>query len=338
MYRNNSPFYSVFILFHFVRVTYYFNCVFILLYPLLAFACVLFLKTLYAKNIYTTSSIYISDFGISTQSKFTSQRLKDNIVPIGGTTTFPDSDSSPVYLILSYICTFTTKCIRVKFRPLFWKVYKREFEGNKHFGNGNQPKRCKRPRFCIIFVKKLLAKLFYEDTISFHRLHVALTKSETIYCGVNILICVDFQHGIRRKRILVFGCSKAGKTSMLNTITGQKHAVRDAAVGTTFETKIFEDFKYNGKIYKFIDTAGLDEGNKGTTSSGTAISNLYKFIKNEEEKGFNLFIMVMKKSAISQAIERNYELFINHIKTKEIPCLCVVTGCEDCDCLNEITD
>uniref|UniRef100_A0A1I7WGQ9 Signal peptide protein n=1 Tax=Heterorhabditis bacteriophora TaxID=37862 RepID=A0A1I7WGQ9_HETBA len=36
MYRNNSPFYSVFILFHFVRVTYYFNCVFILLYPLLA--------------------------------------------------------------------------------------------------------------------------------------------------------------------------------------------------------------------------------------------------------------------------------------------------------------
>uniref|UniRef100_A0A1I7WGR1 G domain-containing protein n=1 Tax=Heterorhabditis bacteriophora TaxID=37862 RepID=A0A1I7WGR1_HETBA len=109
------------------------------------------------------------------------------------------------------------------------------------------------------------------------------------------------------KRILVFGCSKAGKTSMLNTITGQKHAVRDAAVGTTFETKIFEDFKYNGKIYKFIDT----------------------------EKGFNLFIMVMKKSAISQAIERNYELFINHIKTKEIPCLCVVTCCEDCDPLNK---
>uniref|UniRef100_A0A1I7WHB4 Uncharacterized protein n=1 Tax=Heterorhabditis bacteriophora TaxID=37862 RepID=A0A1I7WHB4_HETBA len=28
MYRNNSPFYSVFILFHFVRVTYYFNCLY----------------------------------------------------------------------------------------------------------------------------------------------------------------------------------------------------------------------------------------------------------------------------------------------------------------------
>uniref|UniRef100_A0A1I7W923 Signal peptide protein n=1 Tax=Heterorhabditis bacteriophora TaxID=37862 RepID=A0A1I7W923_HETBA len=146
MYRNNSPFYSVFILFHFVRVTYYFNCVFILLYPLLALpsCCV---------------------------CSFPKNSLLDSFT-------------------FSQAFIFLISCIRVKFRPLFWKVYKREFEGNKHFGNGNQPKRCKRPRFCIIFIEKekLLAKLFYEDTISFHRLHVALTKSETIYCGVNVLL------------------------------------------------------------------------------------------------------------------------------------------------------
>uniref|UniRef100_A0AC34QKL0 Uncharacterized protein n=1 Tax=Panagrolaimus sp. JU765 TaxID=591449 RepID=A0AC34QKL0_9BILA len=39
--------------------------------------------------------------------------------------------------------------------------------------------------------------------------------------------------------------------------------------------------------------------------------------------------MVMTKGIISKAIQNNYELLAEHIKTKEIPILCVVTRCED---------
>ena len=125
---------------------------------------------------------------------------------------------------------------------------------------------------------------------------------------------------------------------MLNTITGQDFDVSDSAKGTTFETKTFEDFKYNGEIYQFIDTAGLDEGSKGTVPRKNAIKNLIEFVINERKEGFNLFIMVMAKGTISDIIEKNYELFINYIKIKEIPTLCVVTGCENDKPLNKWVD
>uniref|UniRef100_A0AC34QGD5 G domain-containing protein n=1 Tax=Panagrolaimus sp. JU765 TaxID=591449 RepID=A0AC34QGD5_9BILA len=136
---------------------------------------------------------------------------------------------------------------------------------------------------------------------------------------------------MKKRRILVFGCSKAGKTSMLNTITGQEMEVSDAAVGTTLDTQRYEQFIYNGKSYQFIDTAGLDEG---TVSNEDVIKNVIKFVENEAE-GFNLFVMVIAKSVISRTVEKNYELFIKHIKTKEIPTLCVVTRCENDDPLNK---
>uniref|UniRef100_A0AC34QH02 G domain-containing protein n=1 Tax=Panagrolaimus sp. JU765 TaxID=591449 RepID=A0AC34QH02_9BILA len=154
------------------------------------------------------------------------------------------------------------------------------------------------------------------------------------------VIQVEFQEQVkmRPRRVLVFGCSKAGKTSMLNTITGQKMKVSDAALGTTFKTRKFDDFEYNGKTYQFIDTAGLDEGDKGTTSCAQAMKNLINFIKDDGIEGFNLFVMVMSKGIISKAIQNNYELIAEHIRTEKIPTLCVVTRCENDDPLDKWVD
>ena len=89
------------------------------------------------------------------------------------------------------------------------------------------------------------------------------------------------------KRVLVFGSSGVGKTSLLNNVTGEHHDTSSLATGCTFETGHYKQFSFKGNIYEFVDTVGLNEGSLGTFSNKVAIANLLKLITSNRE-GFNL--------------------------------------------------
>jgi GTP-binding protein len=56
--------------------------------------------------------------------------------------------------------------------------------------------------------------------------------------------------------VAIIGRPNVGKSSLLNTLTGEKRAVTDNTPGTTVDS-IDTPVKYYGKKYNLIDTAGI---------------------------------------------------------------------------------
>ena len=65
-------------------------------------------------------------------------------------------------------------------------------------------------------------------------------------------------------RVLIFGSTGTGKTSLCNSLTGQKMKATSSARGNTFETHTYQPFELDGKRIYVTDTVGLDESDKGT--------------------------------------------------------------------------
>ena len=88
-------------------------------------------------------------------------------------------------------------------------------------------------------------------------------------------------------KILVFGASGMGKTSMINLLTGQTNEVGNGSLqGCTFETKEISVTK-NEKLYIFTDTVGLNEACGGAkVIAADALLALMRLIKKAKD-GFN---------------------------------------------------
>jgi predicted GTPase len=128
-------------------------------------------------------------------------------------------------------------------------------------------------------------------------------------------------------RIMVFGGSGAGKTSMINVLTNTRNPTHDGATGCTFQSTSVNCNRY-GRGYEFIDTAGLNESDYGTVTNQDAVCELVNLLKKSIE-GFNLLIYVKERGRITQDDVKNYNLFVNTITGNKIPVIAVVTGCEN---------
>lgn len=128
-------------------------------------------------------------------------------------------------------------------------------------------------------------------------------------------------------RVMVFGSSGVGKTSMINMLTGHNYMVRNAARGCTFDTVEVPPVRRAGIQYHFFDTAGLNETDAGTVNSAQAVQKITNLL-NKFENGMNLLIYVKRIGSISNAERENYELFCNIITNHRIPVIGVITGCE----------
>ncbi len=129
-------------------------------------------------------------------------------------------------------------------------------------------------------------------------------------------------------RVLVFGSTGTGKTSLCNTLTGEHQRVSNSANGVTFQSSTFAPFKYKGSDVIVVDTIGLNESDKGTVSSGDAITALINLLK-ESKKGYNLLIQVMRMPRITKDVVNNYKFFYDVVSQRKIPIVLVVTGCEN---------
>jgi GTP-binding protein EngB required for normal cell division len=153
-------------------------------------------------------------------------------------------------------------------------------------------------------------------------------------------------------RILVFGTSGVGKSSLIKLITGdQLIRTSDAAVGCTKKKTDYE-FHFENQHSKYaglntqtindnkkigdcilIDTAGLNEGEQGTVKASESIEQLFELFKSLRN-GLNLIIYVTKQGTQIDNNSQNLELIKFLVHGKKIPYLCVVTHCDSDDLMN----
>jgi len=137
----------------------------------------------------------------------------------------------------------------------------------------------------------------------------------------------------RRVKILVFGTSNVGKTSIINLLAKSEREIGHGARGCTFKSEeCHADF--DGVQYSFYDTAGLNEGDGDPTKeSKEAIEDLIDLLA-EIRDGFHLIIYVRRISALTKLDKQNYDL-IKTLTNGQIPCICVNTGAENIDPINK---
>lgn len=137
-------------------------------------------------------------------------------------------------------------------------------------------------------------------------------------------------------RVLVFGTTGSGKTSLCNTLTNERdlRAVSNSARGVTFESYTYAPFEANDNYYVFTDTVGLNENQRGTVPAKEALKLLLSLLRDSAE-GYNLLIHVMRIPRITQAEQDNYRFFIETVAEARIPAILVATGCENIEPMSQ---
>lgn len=129
-------------------------------------------------------------------------------------------------------------------------------------------------------------------------------------------------------RILLFGTTSVGKTSLINLLTNSQEPVgNNGTKGCTFQHKDIFCIK-EGCKFIFTDTVGLDEARNGTVDSFEAISNLIQLIK-KAKLGFHLAIYVRKCGVVTCLDENNYELIIEGVFQNKIKTIVVNSHAEN---------
>ena len=131
-------------------------------------------------------------------------------------------------------------------------------------------------------------------------------------------------------RVLVFGGTGTGKTSVCNALTGRSRPTGNGAVGVTSKSHLYNAFGYEGKKVRLFDTVGLHESSFGTVPAEEALSQLVELLTRAKE-GFSLLIHVARASRITKEQEDDYKFFVEKLTQGNIPVLLVLTGCENED-------
>ena len=129
-------------------------------------------------------------------------------------------------------------------------------------------------------------------------------------------------------RVLLFGATGSGKTSLCNELTGQRMTANSSARGNTFETHTYKPFSRGGNTFVLTDTVGLNGPLKGSISHQEAASQLVNLLV-EARDGFSMLVHVFRIPRVTGAHDENYEFFVNEMTQGKIPVILVATGCEN---------
>lgn len=131
-------------------------------------------------------------------------------------------------------------------------------------------------------------------------------------------------------RVLVFGGTGTGKTSLCNTLTGRSRPTGNGARGVTAKSHLYNAFEYQGRKIKLFDTVGLHESSFGTVPAKQALGHLVELLTKSKD-GFSLLIHVTRASRITKEQEEDYKFFVEKMTQGNIPVLLALTGCENED-------
>jgi hypothetical protein len=129
-------------------------------------------------------------------------------------------------------------------------------------------------------------------------------------------------------RILVFGATGTGKTSLCNTLSGRSRPTDNGARGVTEKSHLYGSFVHAGTAIDLIDTAGLHESSHGTVPADKAVLQLVELLERSKN-GYNLLVHVARASRITREQEEDFEFFVTKLTQGRIPVVLAVTGCEN---------
>lgn len=129
-------------------------------------------------------------------------------------------------------------------------------------------------------------------------------------------------------RVLVFGSTGTGKTSLCNTLTGKARPTDNGAKGITAKSHLYPPFDLNGRKVEVVDTVGLHESSHGTVPAEQAVVELVELLKKAKD-GFSLLVHVTRASRITQEHNEDYTFFVEKMTQNQIPVILAVTGCEN---------
>jgi len=130
--------------------------------------------------------------------------------------------------------------------------------------------------------------------------------------------------------VIIFGESGVGKSSLVNMLSEgavEPAAVSNQALGCTFETQRY-NVTLGDREYILWDTAGLNEGSKGTVSEEKACEKLVELLQ-QLKGGVNLLVYVLRGNRFRGIVRINYEIFQRVVCQRKVPIVLVVTGLEN---------
>ena len=90
-------------------------------------------------------------------------------------------------------------------------------------------------------------------------------------------------------RVLVFGTTGIGKTSLCNALTGRSRPTGNGARGVTVRSHICAPLSNKGKKIQLVDTVGLHESSSGTVPAEEAFGHVVEILTNAKD-GFKAML------------------------------------------------
>jgi energy-coupling factor transporter ATP-binding protein EcfA2 len=129
-------------------------------------------------------------------------------------------------------------------------------------------------------------------------------------------------------RVLVFGATGTGKTSLCNALTGKVRPTDNGAKGITAKSHLYPAFQTGESKIEIIDTVGLHESSHGTVPAEQAVVELIELLEKARD-GFSLLVHVTRASRITKEHDDDYKFFVEKMTQGSIPVILAVTGCEN---------
>lgn len=140
-------------------------------------------------------------------------------------------------------------------------------------------------------------------------------------------------NSIGKIRVLVFGATGIGKTSLCNTLTGRTRPTDNGARGVTAKSHLYAPFQIENYKIELVDTVGLHESIHGTIPAEQAVVELVELLE-KARSGFNLLVHVARASRITKEHDDDYKFFVEKMTKGSIPVVLAITGCENDDPMN----
>ncbi|KAG1850169.1 P-loop containing nucleoside triphosphate hydrolase protein [Suillus subluteus] len=158
------------------------------------------------------------------------------------------------------------------------------------------------------------------------------SNSSHFYSSSNHTEVGEPPHRADTFNVVICGEAGSGKSSLVNLIAGENVAVTSSdAGGCTAGTHAYDISTIRNETFKvkLVDTAGLDEGPRGTVPDKEARRILRKLLRTRTEQGdIHLVMYCVRGERVVRTLRRNYELIRSQVKKKKVPIVLVVTCLE----------